>query len=85
MITNDDYILGAINNLITPLSYISKVENVTVTGGGADDEEAENLRESLALCNDFTLREIFYLFDKNIFCSFSPSIGYTWSCIPLLL
>mgnify|MGYP003290980437 CR=1 FL=1 len=43
----NNYTLGSINNLITPLSYISKVENVTVTGGGADDEEAENLRERI--------------------------------------
>ena len=43
----NNYVLGAINNLITPLSYISKVENITVSGGGADDEEADSLRERI--------------------------------------
>ena len=43
----NNYTLGSINNLITPLSYISKVENITVSGGGADDEQAENLRERI--------------------------------------
>ena len=43
----NNYVLGAINNLITPLSYISRVENITVSGGGADDEEADNLRERI--------------------------------------
>ena len=36
-----------INNLITPLSYISKVENTTISSGGADDEEADNLRDRI--------------------------------------
>ena len=44
---SNNYNLGAINNLITPLSYISRVENITVSGGGADDEEADNLRERI--------------------------------------
>lgn len=44
---SNNYTLGAINNLITPLSYISTVENTTVTAGGADDEEADSLRERI--------------------------------------
>lgn len=43
----NNYIIGSIINLITPLSYISKVENITVSSGGADDEEAENLRDRI--------------------------------------
>lgn len=41
------YIIGSINNLITPLSYISKVENISVSEGGADDEDADSLRERI--------------------------------------
>ena len=41
------YQIGSINNLITPLSYISNAENVTVSSGGADDEDAESLRERI--------------------------------------
>lgn len=43
----NNYIIGSINNLITPLSYISTVENVTISSGGADDEDAESLRERI--------------------------------------
>lgn len=43
----NSYIIGSINNLITPLSYISNVENITVSSGGADDEEADGLRERI--------------------------------------
>lgn len=43
----NNYAIGAINNLITPLSYISKVENITISSGGADDEEADSLRERI--------------------------------------
>ena len=44
---SNNYTLGSINNLITPLSYISTVENITVTSGGADDEDANSLRERI--------------------------------------
>ena len=44
---SNNYIIGSINNLITPLSYISEVENVTISAGGADEEEAESLRERI--------------------------------------
>lgn len=43
----NNYIIGSINNLITPISYISTVENITVSSGGADDEEADGLRERI--------------------------------------
>ena len=44
---SNNYIVGSINNLITPLSYISKAENITISSGGADDEEADNLRDRI--------------------------------------
>ena len=43
----NNYIIGSINNLITPLSYISTVENTVVSSGGADDEEADSLRKRI--------------------------------------
>ena len=43
----NNYIIDSINNLITPLSYISEVSNTTISAGGADDEEAESLRERI--------------------------------------
>ena len=43
----NNYSIGSINNLITPLSYISKVENITISDGGADDEDADSLRERI--------------------------------------
>lgn len=43
----NNYIIGSINNLITPLGYISEVENTTISAGGADDEEANSLRERI--------------------------------------
>ena len=43
----NNYILGSINNLITPLSYVSTVENITISSGGADDEEADSLRDRI--------------------------------------
>ncbi len=43
----NNYSIGSINNLITPLSYISKVENTTISSGGADDEDADSLRERI--------------------------------------
>lgn len=43
----NNYIIGSINNLITPLSYISTVENTTISSGGADDEAADSLRERI--------------------------------------
>lgn len=44
---SNNYNIGSINNLISPLSYISTVENTTISTGGADDETADNLRERI--------------------------------------
>ena len=44
---SNNYALGSINNLISPLSYISDVQNITVSSGGANDEDAESLRERI--------------------------------------
>lgn len=44
---SNNYIIGSINNLITPLNYISNVENTMISSGGADDEDAESLRERI--------------------------------------
>ena len=46
-VVGNNYIIGSINNLVTPLSYISSVENITISSGGADDENADNLRERI--------------------------------------
>jgi phage-related baseplate assembly protein len=43
----NNYAIGSINNLITPLSYISQVENITISSGGASDEDVESLRERI--------------------------------------
>ncbi len=43
----NNYKIGSINNLITPLSYITGAENTTVSSGGADDEDADSLRERI--------------------------------------
>jgi phage-related baseplate assembly protein len=43
----NNYTIGSINNLITPLSYISQVENITISSGGASDEDVESLRERI--------------------------------------
>ncbi len=48
-IAGNNYTIGSINNLITPLSYISEVTNTAISAGGADDEEADNLRERIRL------------------------------------
>lgn len=38
------YLPGEINNLITPLPYVAKAENISTTEGGADEETDEQLR-----------------------------------------
>lgn len=43
----NDYAIGSINNLITALGYVSSAANITVSAGGADDENADNLRERI--------------------------------------
>ena len=43
-----------INNFIKFINFLALLE-----------KKSENLRESLVLCDDFTIRELFYLFDIN--------------------
>ena len=45
--SSNNYKTGTINNLITPLSYIENIENITITSGGADDEDADALRDRI--------------------------------------
>lgn len=48
--SHNDYAVGSINILVDTVTYISKVENITVSGGGSDketnDEYRTRLRES---------------------------------------
>ena len=46
-IAANNYSIGSINNLITPLGYITAISNTTISSGGADDEEADNLRDRI--------------------------------------
>ncbi|MDM7320220.1 MAG: baseplate J/gp47 family protein [Fervidobacterium sp.] len=41
------YLPGQISELLTPLAYISKVENISVSLGGADMEDDERLRQRI--------------------------------------
>ena len=41
--------IGQINRLVDPLPYIQSVTNITVSEGGADIEDDENLRERIQL------------------------------------
>ena len=45
--SSNNYKTGTINNLITPLSYIENIKNITITSGGADDEDADALRDRI--------------------------------------
>lgn len=41
------YLSGEINNLISPIGYIENSENISITGGGADEESDEALRQRI--------------------------------------
>ncbi len=41
------YFTGEINNLITPVSYIDKAENIDESSGGADEENDTQLRQRI--------------------------------------
>jgi len=41
------YLAGEINNLITPISYIDKAENISESISGADEEAEEELRQRI--------------------------------------
>ncbi len=45
--TGNGYLTGEVNNLITPVSYVNKAENVDESSGGADEETDEQLRERI--------------------------------------
>lgn len=44
---SNNYIAGSINNLLSPLDYEITIENISTSGGGADDEDVESLRERI--------------------------------------
>lgn len=48
-IKGNGYEIGAIKTIVDPVSYVEKVENVTVSEGGADLESDENLAERIFL------------------------------------
>lgn len=41
------YLAGEVNSLLTPLPYITIVENIELTAGGADEETDDQLRERI--------------------------------------
>lgn len=43
------YIPGEINSLLSPMPYVEKVENITVSFGGTDEETDDRLRERIKL------------------------------------
>lgn len=48
-IIGNDFAIGEINTLVKPLPYISRVENITVTSGGAPRESDESYRRRIYL------------------------------------
>ena len=48
-IKGNGYEIGAIKTLVDPVAYVEKVENITVSEGGADLESDENLAERIFL------------------------------------
>ncbi len=45
--TGNGYLPGEINNLITPLAYVEKVENITTSFGGTEVEDDGRLRQRI--------------------------------------
>ena len=45
----NNYKIGSINNLLTPLDYVDNAYNTKISFGGADEESIENLRERIRL------------------------------------
>lgn len=43
------YALGTVNKILDPLAFVSTVSNITVTGGGSDEETDDALRERIRL------------------------------------
>jgi len=48
-IKGNEYGIGTIKTLVDPVAYVEKVENITVSEGGADLESDENLAERIFL------------------------------------
>lgn len=46
-VIGNGYRIGAINTLVNPLPYIQKVENITVSDGGADIEDDDSYRDRI--------------------------------------
>lgn len=40
----NDISVGVLNTIVDPIAYIDAVENITITSGGADEEDDESLR-----------------------------------------
>lgn len=47
--TANGYQPGTVNSILDPLAFVSKVENLDLTGGGSDVETDEQLRERIKL------------------------------------
>jgi len=48
-IVGNGFIAGEINQLLSPVSYVLKAENITVSTGGTEEEDDEHLRERIRL------------------------------------
>lgn len=48
-VTGNDLTLGEINTIIDDIPYLEKVENVTVSSGGVNEEDDKSLRERIRL------------------------------------
>lgn len=48
-IAGNGYKDGMINMIVDPIAYIEKVENITITQGGSDEEDDQNLAERIYL------------------------------------
>lgn len=48
-IIGNGYTEGMLNMIVDPIAYVEKVENITVTQGGSDKEDDENLAERIYL------------------------------------
>jgi len=48
-IAGNGYAEGTLNAIVDPIAYVEKVENITITQGGSDKEDDENLAERIYL------------------------------------
>ena len=56
--TSNNYAIGSINNLLTPLSFVTDVANISISSGGVDDEVQVLSPEKI----DFQIVATLYLF-----------------------